>query len=331
MLAWNHGSAQGTGRHQIQRDFKATLERTLPRDAGDAPRDQDPLAPPLDDEGWDVPGVIELDGEDLVWRWEGSRRVRSGPGMLEGFLALGEGPDVPPERVLAFARRWGVLMLCADHELPWRHNWPSLYDLARLAADGDLPPGSSCFHRRHPSGGEAVRWRAWLWYAHQMRTALGAAALVRGDRAVPGLVVYELSVLRLLRAAIDGEPVLTDPAFTRHVLTSHIEVQVRGWLKDGRVGLAFSWGAGDEPILRLAGDGLFGGLVAQLVVALRGTGGLAFCAGCLRGYAPERKPRLDQGHYCPACRPDPTGRRRGSVAKAAQTRTRRARRSQGTA
>ncbi len=325
MVAIIQGRAPQTGRHEIERDFKATLERILPFDAEVLEEDFDPLAPPVDDEAWEVPGVVEVDGENLVWRWERCRMVRSGRGMLEDFLALGEFPEAPDRCIQDYAQRWGVLRLCAEHERPVVHNRPSVYDITRILVDGDLPPGSACVPRRHSSGGELVPLWSWRRYAHEMRTVLAAAALLRGDRVVPAAAALHLDLNKRLQLLFSNHDASTRPASTQEAHRAYIRVHVNEWLTDGHVGVAFIWSDHDQSALRLTGDGLFGALVAQLVVALRGAGGFAFCSACFHAYVPTRKPRQDQEHYCPQCRPDPSGRRAGSMARTHQKRRERER------
>src|SRR5262245_37585750 len=69
-----------------------------------------------------IPPVIDLDGggEWLVWANPrgGGRSLRPPHQLLEEFVALA---SAQPEQVLRFARRWGVLHLCARHQQPAGH------------------------------------------------------------------------------------------------------------------------------------------------------------------------------------------------------------------
>jgi hypothetical protein len=59
-----------------------------------------------------VRGMIESEDNNLIWNWNGSeKRITRFDGLLEGFARLHSGSD---ERVLDFARRWGIL-----HSCPW--------------------------------------------------------------------------------------------------------------------------------------------------------------------------------------------------------------------
>jgi hypothetical protein len=68
---------------------------------------------------WQDPDLPERPRRLLVYAIEHpAARVRTGPGLLEGFLKLETARD---EAILAFARRWGPLWLCS-HDLPYGHS-----------------------------------------------------------------------------------------------------------------------------------------------------------------------------------------------------------------
>jgi hypothetical protein len=68
---------------------------------------------------WKVPEGIELAGDRLSWTWYTSRPwypsgrgptyVQAGEGLLDDFVKLADGGA---GKILAYARRWGVLGLC---------------------------------------------------------------------------------------------------------------------------------------------------------------------------------------------------------------------------
>src|SRR5438552_758842 len=75
-----------------------------------------------------VPTQVEVDGsgENLVWDWrtrpsEPARIVRPDRGMLDGFVNLG---DALPEKIAAYARRWGVLSHSEPNDPAWRRTEP---------------------------------------------------------------------------------------------------------------------------------------------------------------------------------------------------------------
>jgi hypothetical protein len=63
-----------------------------------------------------VPGIIDLDGDCLVWSWRGDEKPFCDVGgMLNRFLRLEDGPA---ERIINCARRYGVLHPCPVHDRP---------------------------------------------------------------------------------------------------------------------------------------------------------------------------------------------------------------------
>lgn len=260
----------------------------------------------VDDRPWSVPDHVDIDGDDLVCRGPWSRQVRSGTGLLEGFIALGQGPDVPPERIRDYARRWGTLGLCADHRLPCSHNAPGFYAVQRLLLDGDIPPGSACSPRPHPSGGHAEPILSWRFYAHQMATVFGAACLLDGEpipdhmRWVLGSVAAVASFFKGDEAADDAQAIFDGrvPASARGMLASHISVQVDGWLQDGAVRPCFAFDPERGPRTMISGFGLFGALAYQMALCLNGPNGRVHCRGCGEVFSAGHRGRV----HCDACK-----------------------------
>ncbi len=77
----------------------------------------------------------------------------------------------------------------------------------------------------------------------------------------------------------------------------------------GAVRPAIAWGGPgqEEPLMTPGVSTLFGGLVLELFVAVRGRAGFAVCSGCGLPYVPDRRPRAGafgnpRANYCPTCR-----------------------------
>ena len=92
--------------------------------------DDDRFERPVSNAPWYVPPdtAIRVVGDMLIWHeFEGSRRddrpegyifgpeVSVGRGILQAFLQL---RDAGAEKIVTYARRWGVLGLCEQHLLP---------------------------------------------------------------------------------------------------------------------------------------------------------------------------------------------------------------------
>ena len=103
-----------------------------------------------------VPPEIQVDGANLLWslqRWEQVKAVRSRPAMLDQFVRLANGSA---EVICRFARKFGILGICAEHGKPTSHN---------LACD--LIPG--------PPGWWAEPLDCWRLYARQFQAVLRIA------------------------------------------------------------------------------------------------------------------------------------------------------------
>lgn len=110
------------------------------RSSGQIPVKKRPEIVELDGQGqasptWSVPGRVQLDGDAIAWSWAPARAVIANPadrvtaiadfgrarpdgGMLMRFASLADASD---NAIADFARRWGVLRLCAAHDLPDTH------------------------------------------------------------------------------------------------------------------------------------------------------------------------------------------------------------------
>src|SRR5216683_1815600 len=76
------------------------------------------LSKPLATKGWLVPKSVEIRRKRLFYEISFPFRiVRPGPGLLAEFVQLADGEG---ERIVRFAKEWGVLRLC-KHGLPSPH------------------------------------------------------------------------------------------------------------------------------------------------------------------------------------------------------------------
>jgi hypothetical protein len=271
--------------------------------------------------------------EQLIWQTfdaqarRGQRAMHSGPGMLEGFLALADGPAertgaslgglaaggpmaapskrrVPAERILAFAQRWGVLGLC-EHHLPSGHPKPPAPDSAPPGISYCMPAGWWNRSWNEPPICSEPVW-AWRRYATRMRAARNIAAQLHRGR--PG----RPEDWEELRSAALGPP--GRGVGERVALAAELD----RWLTVAGVRPVFMW-TDREPRVSLEGAGLVGALVVQLMLAIARTG-LAICTGCANAYVPRRRPRPDVANYCPECQ------KKGAALDAAGARYRQAKR-----
>lgn len=220
--------------------------------------------------GWYVPGVLlrEVNGESwLNWGFRDEKgqtvtRIRlasEAGGALDAFLKL---RDADAQKILRFAKAWGVLGLC-DHGKPFTHNH-------RVNVAAPKPFDRPCL----PTYLESIsRWRAWAKAAFEI--VLATAGLL-------------------------GEPALSQisPSERRQVATdrkqrwTRVIHRTQGWLRDSAV----SWtlfgavprGKLEEEVmieprkLQLGAycPMLFDVLAFQLAQTVTRSEGLYVCAGC---------------------------------------------------
>ncbi len=241
------------------------------------------LERPLADDEWRVPGTVELDGDRLVWEWGDPAHVRfsrSGNDLLEDFVRLA---DTPSDAIRDYARKWGVLRICAHGE-PMSHN-PGGSD-----SPACLPLGW------HPgSGGGWEPLEPWRRYAGRAQAILRAAAALHVDGKVdPGDWV---------RCFPEDLP-LEDP-FYAVPKESRLGLAINFWLGTAKPsGLHADWPRDGAPsiVLGLGRAPLFAAIGLQLLFSATRSGGLAVCSNCGTPYFPTRRPRKDQRSYCPGCR-----------------------------
>lgn len=233
---------------------------------------------PLPEEPWFVDRGVELVTDKTgapALRWRSVRellkgrelpRVTEDPSVLDAFAALA---TATPERVLAFARKYGMLQLC-------KHGMRSLHDSrpSRVVVCGALNP-------------EPVA--VYTALAGEVQAILRLAARARSGR--PGRPQdWDL---------LAGEPVPRDFQTAQHA-RSLVTLSIQRWFEDSGVRPRFTWDKQGQPEVRLGGAGVFGALALQLAFAVAHTDGLASCDGCGQFFMPKRI-QGDRRSWCPNC------------------------------
>lgn len=244
-----------------------------------------------------APVVLGNEGDELVWRWEDKvkstplRREAQGFGLLVEFMNLA---DAPVETVLAFARKWGVLEIC-KHGLPSTHS----------PRHADISYGRWCFPFDYTDTKhfyEPISY--WHFYARQMRALLNIA--LRLKQGVPGLVedwkvAHLLGLDQKSEVEILGEDLFAE-LYGSNVKDDRVFVlrMLDYWLSIGHVRPRLVW---DDDKCSVSFDNtLFGMLAMQLMLEISSSGGIGFCHGCGKSYAPKRRrPKVGQRNYCPKC------------------------------
>jgi hypothetical protein len=243
-----------------------------------------------------VPGMIELEEGNLIWNWNGDeRRIEQFKGLLNDFVGLHSGPA---ERVLTFARRWGVLHGCPRHPPP----------NSGLAAPDSFPSGLFCLHK-HPKG-HAEPIADWQRMSQKFDGILRIAYDLATDQtdqpeaSEHWKLFYNAQEVRDVGQTVDSDrrALLED----LNSALSNAEVRPQIQWKNGNWGIDFHVGS------------LYGALVAQttLVIARRG---IAICAGCGHFFPPKQlKPGQDaycDGPYCGRKAADRAAHKRNYVKK----------------
>lgn len=216
--------------------------------------------------------------------------------MLDGFRRLG---NAAPEKILAYAGRWGVLGIC-EHGLPASHRPLRLTDPAMPTCEPlHLPAGDYDEHYDPLSG--------WHFLASATQALLNIAARLHNGnvgQAEDWRAVYANSP-----AMPGGWPDFWDRRpRSRDVDIMELCNRVDDWLEMGNVRPTLSrlaWLDKGAPELEFGStwrDGaLFGALALQLALAIGRVDGLAVCTACRVTYIPRRRCNPSRHNFCPEC------------------------------
>lgn len=242
---------------------------------------------PLPEREWYIPKKIWLEPDKLIWEPDPDvREVRPGPGMLTDFVNLAVGPD---ERILKFAQRWGVLMLC-EHGLPTSHN-----PHKRSSAGFEF----GCYPRGWFDRPPGVVWAPladWRFWARQARALLNIAANLHCDKVgepSDWQTVYERT--NTSHSAV--------PWWQQDIEVDRMKVAdvVNEWLDLAQSRLFLRWRPAQSPSVEVSGASLFGSLGVQILFAISRSDGLALCSACGIPYPPSKRPKPGQRNYCRDC------------------------------
>ena len=270
-------------RQSRELDADRTVEGDLERDL------------PIDQ--WLIPGQIDIEKDMLRWALYGKsgslpRIQPAGNQYFEDFLALERGT---PDQILAYAKKWGLLLLCKSHKLPSSHRSTKQADL-RTAYFGRCELDWTRL-------GKQTWYREPLWKWNQWAARTNAVI-----RLAQNLHAGELGAKqdwgRLYPSSNqdtwweDREKDYRTKITEGRLFLCH---KVSSWLRIARVELTPYWGE-KNPTILFGNRTLFGALALQLLFVVTGSTGFAICSACGQTYLPSRRPRINQRHYCQACR-----------------------------
>ncbi len=236
--------------------------------------------------------VTGISGSRLEWSPGIPHRSPEVFSCLSSFVDLA---GAPPERVLDFARRWGVLKLC-EHGLPRTHH-----------------PDCDVMHRDKDAPTERHAWEPierWDQFARRARVVLSITERLRSggiglseewaDVGSPPLAPG-------IPGGADWHWLAEDPAAQRLAIAAC----VTEWLGLAALTPQIVWAdTAPAPQVDWWSRGasrdrtsqLFATLAAHLAASVMSPIGLYRCDGCDQAYLPpHRRPRSDIRRYCPSC------------------------------
>ncbi len=254
-------------------------------------------------EGWSLTGIIDADGTlerkvpsqvilvpdridfdpgsggRLVYSPE-RHEVMPAPGVLQEFLRLcGQPESQRPLKVVAFARRWGVLGLC-EHDLPHTHE-----------------PG--CYPRGWWDYPDRQLWEPISTWLHLSRAAFAILNIAHKLHQEPPAVGNPTDWAAIFARSGRNAPWWQQRPDVERIILGRV---INEWLSLGNVRPSFEWHVSDRtPSVKLAGPGLFGVIATQITYAAAAADAMALCSQCGRAYVPKRRPREGERHYCPDC------------------------------
>jgi hypothetical protein len=292
-LAGTHvhvGQSGRTGQEPPVRenDFTVTRYRALPQEIEWA-LPEDHLDRPTPERRWWVPARVEVVGQNLVWSARPGQEVSRLANLWEEFLTL----DVDaPQRVGAFARRWGVLGLCEDHGFPMNHLPVQPQPRSETLSEF----GFRCPPARRDEGTwiePLDGWKHWFGRATRLLRVVGRLAEGQSAPEADWRAACEWPEL-------GGDRGPWSPPRTPTEQRAQLARTITNWLRLGQMRASVEW-SGREPELFLGGAGLFGAIALQLALAVTRQQGFAICSECWKVYSVKRRPRVGLGRYCATC------------------------------
>jgi hypothetical protein len=233
-----------------------------------------------------VPTQIELgNNEEILWCAKDRREVRPGIGLFADFLELQDQSD---QRILEYARKWGVLGICS-HGIPYSHGvYPSSMLQPRPAG---LEPCrlTAVLGRKHWYSDPIPSWRS---LSKQLAAMQRLGAELNLDRPGDEGLWKSLPLVR-------GKPWRSLSA-GREFLALELNIL----LEIGQVRPVVDWDSGKESwqlsFNAVSVCNLFGYLALSLVTSISGRE-IAFCSSCQKLYTPSKRPNSNRRSYCDKC------------------------------
>ena len=230
-----------------------------------------------------VPARVELGGDCLIWSGM-ARHSKPPPTLLGSFAGLAIASD---DKILDFAREWGVLYICRDHGWPSSHNrcppdW-------RPKSPEDLRARGyfACCPLTESDGIYTEPLAVWRRFSKQARAALTLIAEIEsGGSGSP----------QNWASFLGSGPPPMDTTTARELICGI----VAEWLGVAGVRPEVLWTDTGRTVV-FGNRTVFGALAYQLLIALTCAPDLALCSECGNAFLPSRRPRTNQRHFCASC------------------------------
>ena len=255
---------------------------------------------------WLAPNSVELDKKKkgLYWgaipregkKWMEFRTPKEG--MLEEFVQLA---NSSPEKILRYAKRWGVLMRC-PHGLPFALDTQGIEvsELCQrcwakfskwLVVDPEERVSFEPIPVREPID-------LWRRYAREAQSILGLATDLHRDR----LGSTEDWGVLLKQYDSDHHLAKRRKALPTSLIAQRADLAkiIQRWPNQGKVRILFKWNADQEPEITYGG-GFLGALAIQIMLAVSRAHSFVICSACGTPFAPKRKPNPNRRRYCNQC------------------------------
>ena len=241
---------------------------------------------------WTTPSEISLNkGRIYYERGTPNRRKVLGPAdVLDNLVRLR--PTASDKAVTMFARKWGIVALCAEHGLPLAHS--RYFGLGTNETICTLLGGGRAL--TCPSTGTGSSRNVAIQFSISRRVSTGVFQVIRRT----GLAINP-AVAQVSDVTIDPrnwKPISYTKTARIDDERENLAELLDHWLELTGVRIRFEWDAA-SPTFGMVPGGLAGAIVMSLVFAVARSGGLAVCASCGRPYTPTRRPVEGQRSYCP--------------------------------
>jgi predicted RNA-binding Zn-ribbon protein involved in translation (DUF1610 family) len=279
---------------------------------------------------WPRPSDIKISAGRLLYRFHHPpARTKWDFRFLREFIALADlrEPEFA-DAVQKYARRWGVLELCAAHDAPTCHP-TAFYSHPLTDSPTGICPAKDGGQRMRDFRSEPLS--GWRFWSRQAATFLKAVAAdqegrelpredwlrlaIKGPREAPGLIQmlearHSLGKDKECEAPINEQAVLLEETLvTRFPWNGGDPLQLisgfaNDWLDIANVQLRAVVENGRITMMQvpaLESGWLFAAIATQLALIAAKAPKLLLCSSCGDLYIPVNPPRTGARTYCPGC------------------------------